>query len=241
MPAFAGFDTSIYPGDAIMSWLKANTNLVWCGYYLAPAPSHSKDSSWMGTRARLSAAGWGIAPLYVGEQPANANVSGSFHLSPGKGAIDGRQTVTLMTGEGFPPGSCVYLDLENGAPLRDQQGPYLVNWCTEVQNGGYTPGIYCSHGLAQAVRALQPDCRIWAFKVPLHTPPIPPVPPPFPEKDPSGSGFPDAIAWQLDQNRVIKVLASQTSLTVDLDSANTNDPGAPLADAEDADTAGVGQ
>ena len=33
MTAFAGFDSSAYPGDVIMKWLRANTNLVWCGYY----------------------------------------------------------------------------------------------------------------------------------------------------------------------------------------------------------------
>jgi len=64
MAGLAGFDTAFYPGDSQMAWLKANTNLVWCGYYLAPAPSH-RDTSWMGTRATLLAQGWGIAPVYL--------------------------------------------------------------------------------------------------------------------------------------------------------------------------------
>ncbi len=27
-----------------MAWLRANTNLVWCGYYLGPAPSHASTA-----------------------------------------------------------------------------------------------------------------------------------------------------------------------------------------------------
>src|ERR1700755_3469138 len=113
MAGFAGFDTDIYPGDSQMAWLKANTNLVWCGYYLAPAPSHH-DTSWMGARAALVAQGWGIAPVYLGQQtPA----PGSHNPSVGQGTTDGNNAAKLMTGEGFAPGSCVYLDLENGPPM----------------------------------------------------------------------------------------------------------------------------
>ena len=32
--AFAGFDSVAYPGDDVMAWLKANTNLSFAGYYL---------------------------------------------------------------------------------------------------------------------------------------------------------------------------------------------------------------
>jgi len=67
MPGFAGFDRSDYPGDQVMKWLKANTNLVWCGYYLGPSPSHA-GTTWMTRRPALAAAGWGIASL---RWPAN--------------------------------------------------------------------------------------------------------------------------------------------------------------------------
>ena len=62
-----GFDTSIYPGDAAMSaWLKPNSPYEWVGYYLQ-APCH-RDPSWMGKRSPLTAMGWGLAVLYVGQQ-----------------------------------------------------------------------------------------------------------------------------------------------------------------------------
>src|SRR5215472_1533526 len=179
MAGFAGFDISGYPGDAVMSSLKANTNLAWCGYYLAPAPSH-QDTSWMGKQAHLRAAGWGIAPVYVGQQVIGP---GSHNPSAASGTEDGNQAVAFMTQEAFAPGSCVYLDLENGPPLTDLQRDYVTNWCDAVQQGGFTPGVYCSHLLAMDVQNLRPDCRIWAFK--LTNQPNP-VPSPFPNPDPSG-------------------------------------------------------
>jgi hypothetical protein len=106
--AFAGFDRDVYPGDALMTKLIATTNLKWCGYYLHPAPSHS-DGSWMGKRAFLNGIGWGLAPLYVGEQTVGP---GSHNPSVAKGLADGNDAVNLMVGEGFPHESCVYLDIQ---------------------------------------------------------------------------------------------------------------------------------
>lgn len=60
MTFYAGFDTDIFPGQLQLDWLKSNTNLSWCGYYLAPAPNHP-DDSWMGNRQALIEQGWGAA------------------------------------------------------------------------------------------------------------------------------------------------------------------------------------
>src|SRR5262249_18022116 len=60
---FAGIDRSTYPGDTVMQWLWDNTNLYWTGFYLAPAPSHGKDTSWMSRRGVLKQMGWGFAPV----------------------------------------------------------------------------------------------------------------------------------------------------------------------------------
>jgi hypothetical protein len=65
--SFAGFDTGIYPGDAAMrAWLRPNSPYHWVGYYL-PAPCH-RDVSFAGKRETLTAMGWGIGVLYVGQQ-----------------------------------------------------------------------------------------------------------------------------------------------------------------------------
>ncbi len=226
MAGHAGFDRSDYPGDAVMAWLKANTNLVWCGYYFGGAPSHS-GTSWMGKRAQLAAAGWGIAPLYVGEQVIPP---GSENPSAAKGTADGQQAAKFMADEGFAPGSCVFLDLEDGS-LPQRLSDYTAAWITAVTEGGFVPGVYCSHVIAPQVNALAPNLMIWAFKVPT-TDAHNSAGPPFREDDPSGSGFPQAVAWQLDQRGTIQVPpAPGGQLDVDLDSATSPDPGAPVLPA----------
>jgi len=226
MPAFAGFDAYQYPGDETMDWLKANTNLVWCGYYLAPSPSQTKDTSWMGKQAYLAGAGWGIAPVYVGQQVISP---GSLNPSTDTGQTDGAQAAGYMSSEGFPTGSYVYLDLENGPPLTDAQKDYVVAWSAAVSAGGYKPGVYCSHLLAAEVSELLQGLRIWTFKV-SSTPP--PMSNPYPELDPVGSGFSTAHVWQHVQN--CSIPAASSTMHVDMNSAMAADPGAPDVATPDA-------
>ena len=224
MAGFAGFDCSGYPGDNTMSWLIANTNLVWCGYYLAPAPSHG-NAGWMGKQASLAAAGWGIAPVYVGQQVTGP---GSLNPSTATGQTDGAQAAGYMSSEGFPAGSYVYLDIENGPPLSQPQQDYLAAWSTAVVAGGYNPGVYCSHLLAAQIAVLQPGARIWAFRISGIAPGNQNSP--YPESDPAGCGYGAATAWQLIQDCKIQITpGGPYSLQVDLDSATTADPGAPDA------------
>jgi hypothetical protein len=223
MTGFAGFDASGYPGDTVIDWLRANTNFSWCGFYLAPAPSHG-NTGWMGKRARLVAAGWGIAPIYVGQQtipPGSRNSSGP------QGKVDGADAASLATHAGFPAGTRIFLDLENGKPFPAAQKAYVVAWCAEVSHRGFAPGVYCSHSFAADVHAAAPAARIWVFKVPTTAPH--PVPgPPYPHKDPAESGFAGAFAWQLGQNcQITATPAPGGRLTVDLDTASVPDPGAP--------------
>jgi hypothetical protein len=223
--AFAGFDRSGYPGDMIMTTLKNTTNLVFCGYYF-PAPSHS-DPSWLGKRSFVQSLGFGIAPIYVGEQVEGP---GSHHPSREKGTIDGNDAARQMESEGFAPGSCVYLDLENGPPLQPIQADYVNSWCDAVQGAGFFPGVYCSHLLAAPINAQQATARIWAVKV-TTTAPHPVAGPPYPEVNPGiGSGFPAAALVQLHQNCQIRVAGLAKPLTVDLDSAAMPNPGAPASE-----------
>jgi len=223
MTGFAGFDASEYPGDHVVDWLQANTNFRWSGFYLAPAPSH-RDASWMGKRTRLAAAGWGIAPIYVGQQTIGP---GSRNSSGPQGTIDGADAAALATRAGFPPGTCIFLDLENGKPFPPAQKAYVVAWCAEVSRHGLAPGVYCSHSFAADVHAAAPAARIWVFKVSTTAPH--PVPgPTYPDNHPGASGYAGALAWQLGQNCQIAVPpAPGGHLTVDLDTASVQDPGAP--------------
>jgi hypothetical protein len=219
MPGIPGFDRSDYPGDDVMTWLRAHTNLQWCGYYFAPAPSHG-DTSWMARRSALVAAGWGIAPIYVGQQITGP---GSHNPSAGQGTTDGASAAAFMASEGFEAGRCVYLDLENGPPLTTQLRDYVATWCDAVLEGGFLPGVYCSHGFAIDVHDLRSDVRIWAFNVSATR--SHPVPAPFPDTHPSGCGYLGASAWQLGQSCVIDVPpANLGKLIVDLSTALSADP-----------------
>ena len=62
-----GFDTGEYPGDdAMRAWRGGNSPYEWTGYYL-PSPCHP-DNGWSGKREKLTAMGYGLAVLYVGQQ-----------------------------------------------------------------------------------------------------------------------------------------------------------------------------
>lgn len=215
----AGFDRSAFPGAAKMATLKSTTNLKWCGFYLAPSPSHP-NTGWMSQRATLVGQGWGIAPLYVGQQTTGP---GSHTVTKAQGKIDGQDAVQLLQSAGFPPGTFVFLDLENGTPFPTNQQNYVAAWAKAIEDDGtFKPGVYCSHLLATAVNALVPSARLWVFKVPT-TATHPVAGPNYPTPAPSGSGFSGAHIWQRDQNAQITV--SGSNIVVDLNSALTADPG----------------
>ena len=216
--AHAGFDTSGFPGTARMATIKSTTNFEWCGFYLK-APSHP-DSGWMPHRADLVAQGWGLAPLYVGQQTIGP---GGHDNTAARGTIDGNDAIAKLRSAGFPPNTFVFLDLENGTPFPPAQRAYVAAWAAAIETDGtFKPGIYCSHVLADAVHALVPSARLWVFKVPTTDPHHVPGPP-FPSPAPSGSGFAAAHIWQLDQNG--QATLGGSSMKIDLDSALTADPG----------------
>jgi hypothetical protein len=222
MPGFAGLDTYAFPGAAALAWLKANSNLAWCGYYLAPAPSH-QETSWMGRRAAMAGAGWGLAPTYLGQQLAGP---GRHDVSGAQGAIDGRGAAALMAGEGFPAGSYVYLDLEDGAPLQSPRTDYVTAWAAAVRAAGYEPGVYCAHTIGEDVHAVVPRARIWACRVTTSAPhPFPGTN--FPDVPPAGCGYAGAYMWQLGQSCRISLATAPGSLEVDLSSSVASDPSAP--------------
>jgi len=113
---FAGFDRDIYPGDTVMAAIIQKTNLRWCGFFLAPAPCHT-DTSWMTKRAFLQGLGWGLAPLYVGQQ---LDGPGSHNVTAAQGAIDGQNAATLAAQAGFPNGSIIFLAIQQD-PLKQAE------------------------------------------------------------------------------------------------------------------------
>lgn len=219
---FAGFDRADMPPLDMMERLKHETNLAWCGFYL-PAPSQS-GKTWRGNRAKLAAMGWGLLPIFVGQQVVGP---GSHNVTSTQGASDGSRACDAMRAEGFAPGSWVYLDLENGPPLPLALQAYAAAWIDAVEAGGFRAGVYCSFLFAGQIAALRPKARIWVFHVPTtaHHPVAGTV---FPTPDPSKSGFPGAVVWQRDDEAVLTAFGG---LVVDLDVSTMRDPGAPEAAA----------
>lgn len=221
---YAGFDASAFPGLDTMAWLKGATEAAWTGFYLGPAPSHP-ETDWMGERAALVAQGWGFAPVYVGQQLAGP---GSHIVTAEQGNEDGEDAGRLMHAAGFPERSTVYLDLEDGPPLDEPRLSYVRYWAGGVFSMGYMPGIYCSHGIAEAVLSIFAGesveaPRIWAFRV--ATTAIHPIALPFADIAPALSGVPQASMLQHDQNAAIHT--PHGTVIVDASSSLMADPSAP--------------
>ncbi|MHC2435916.1 glycoside hydrolase domain-containing protein [Bradyrhizobium sp. USDA 4451] len=239
MTFYAGFDSLPFPGAAMMTWLTANTNLEWCGYYLAPAPNRP-SSQWMGQYQSIKD-NWGMLPIYVGQQDprtAHGDYVPSSVLTAEQGAKDGANACDLASGEGFPTGSFVYLDWEYGG-LLDAEGSsdYIKAWVSSVAaDGRAQPGVYCSHNSAQAIVDVidtinpTPNVRLWCWKVPDANPHqfqgdlanIPAI-------DPKGCGFAGAQAWQREQQAIVTFPegAPITTLTMDFSTSGLANPSTP--------------
>ena len=86
-----GFDTGTYPGDgAMLAWRTGGAPYEWTGYYL-PSPCHP-DEGWSGKRATLTAMGYGLAVVYVGQQTWG-RMPGAPHLVPVQVSTRVRQRV----------------------------------------------------------------------------------------------------------------------------------------------------
>jgi hypothetical protein len=177
-PAFPGFDTSIYPGDAALSsWRWPHSPYRWVGYYLG-GPCH-KDETWRGRYAQLTGAGWGLAAIYVGQQDwsqipdvvpllnridvldasapsqttALATCSASL-LTDAQGQTEGQDAATRMAADGFPHGSTVFLDVEYVTVVNDALLTYLKAWVNAVlTDGRYHPGVYLARSNAGTISA----------------------------------------------------------------------------------------
>lgn len=189
-----GFDRSRYPGDAVMRSLWRHTPLAFVALYLAPAPSHP-DRGWMRRAALLREIGWGLLPVYVGQESPTG--PGSHVLTAEQAHRDARQASELAVAAGLDAGSVLYLDVEQGGKLAPDHLGYVSAWAGWLRReGAYRPGAYCSYRdtAAQLTDAAGP-LPIWVYRVrdsgPAVVDPAAEQPP-----DPGQSGFASAVAWQ---------------------------------------------
>ena len=238
---FAGFDRLKYPGDGAMRWLLEHTNLRWAGFYLAPAPSQAKGTTWMppGDEQRvlnfITELGWGIAPIYVGQQTQASSPKSSHVLTAAQGQTDAQDAARLAALAGIPEGRNIFLDVEQGPPTETAMRTYYGAWVEEVnRNTPYRPGVYCSFsGVARDLHAEDPSPVFWVFNINTYTCDTKARRkfgqidgPPFPVPDPVHSRVPFAEVWQLAQgSQKCSMMADQLPIPdVDFNSATVADP-----------------
>jgi hypothetical protein len=181
----------------------------------------------MGHLSTLLAQGWTVAPIYIGEQ--DPDPGNSSNPSTTKGTEDGNSSETnsiglpnsavpLLRQEGFSVETTVYLDIETSGTQSQPELDYISAWCSAVGAAGYIPGVYCLASAYSSIATVEPNAPFW-----IANPTNPsPTGTPFPVMDPSGSGVPNAIAWQYETAPTYTIavptsILASGSLQVDLD------------------------
>jgi hypothetical protein len=227
MLGYAGFDRSDYPGEARMQELWRDTNLVWCGFYLAPSPSHT-DASWMTQLASLRDIGWAAVPIYMGQQQPDVERT-AHRASAARGVVDAGEAAQLAADAGFEPGTIIYLDIEHSPTLpslRKAMKDYYASWVTTVTTLGFRPGVYCPFQYVETLLGLDRSPAFWVVngtKFPTGSSRT--YRNPFPAPEPLLTTAPAASMWQLALD-VRARLGTRTISPWDCDSSSYKDPSA---------------
>ncbi len=137
-PTYLGFDRNDYPGDENLKLLRQTFS--YAGFWLNHPPGE-KTNSWIGKRPTVQAAGFGFLVLFNGRTFAQLKtVSNAGRL----GHSDARIAVVSARREGFPSGTIIFLDQEEGGRMLPAQNAYIYAWVDAVAAAGFRAGIYCS-------------------------------------------------------------------------------------------------
>jgi len=242
---YVGFDANLYPGDEQLATL--HQKFAFTGYWLNNPPGASSNP-WAGKREVLVRAGFGFLVVFNGRLDKEILVAQKSGKAPAAFARDDARTaVAAARREGFPPGTIIFLDQEEGGRMLPEQAAYLLAWTEAIAGSAYKPGVYASgqpvpdedeHGHKITITTIQ-DIRAHVATQHLH--PIafwvaqdacPPargcvvdamkLPPP------DASGTLNADAWQFAQSPRRKSITQSCSATYATD-GNCYLPGAPPA------------
>ena len=137
-PAYLGFDRNDYPGDENLKLLRQT--FFYAGFWLNHPPGE-KTNTWAGKRGVLQSAGFGFLVLFNGRLSAELKtVSSGGRL----GKSDGQAAIASAQREGFPAGTVIFLDQEEGGRMLPEQKAYIYAWVDEITIAGFRAGIYCS-------------------------------------------------------------------------------------------------
>src|ERR1035438_6804854 len=108
---YLGMDRNDYPGDANMVALRKT--FTFTGYWLNNPPG-STTNTWQGKRKTIQAMGYGFLLLFNGREYRQLQASGN---AAQVGSSDAAAAVKSAAGEGFPKGSILFLDQEQGGRM----------------------------------------------------------------------------------------------------------------------------
>ena len=248
---FLGFDSNQYPGDEALPVLRKTFSFT--SYWVGPPPEE-KRSTWLGKRSLLQSHGFGFVVLFSGRNSRNLK---SMSDARQKGTLDGEHATSSARQEGFPPGTVIFLDIEEGGRLPAGYHEYLKAWIDALGRANFRAGAYCSampvdegggHSITTA-RDLQEHLNGRKLILWVYNDACPPSPGcVFPQTPPavSQSGFPGAAVWQYAQSPRRKEFTAKCAATyaangncyapgdsthkwfLDANVANSANPSAPL-------------
>ena len=202
---YLGFDRNDYPGDANLKALRQSFSFS--GYWLNNPPGE-KTNTWVGKRKAIESAEFGFLVLFNGRLYAELkNVARATSM----GRSDAQAAISAAKHEGFPSGTVIFLDQEQGGRMLPEQKAYIYTWVDAVTAAGFRAGIYCS-GLAAPedgggsvvtaddIRQNAAGRKIVYFVTNDACPPSPGCTFPKQAPAPSASGLAFAELWQFAQS-----------------------------------------
>jgi hypothetical protein len=203
--SYLGFDRNDYPGDENLQSLRQTFSYT--GFWLNHPPGE-KANTWAGKRQTMQSAGFGFLILFNGRLDAELKtVSNGARL----GKSDAQAAIASARREGFPAGSIIFLDQEEGGRMLPEQKAYIYAWVDGVAAAGFRAGVYCSgiaakegHGVsvvtAEDIRQSAAGRKIAYWIANDACPPSPGCAFPKPPPRPAESGIAFAEGWQFAQS-----------------------------------------
>jgi len=202
---YLGFDANDYPGDDALPVLRKTFSFA--SYWIGPPPEE-KTSSWLGKRESLRSQGFGFVVLWNGRESRNLK---SATDAQQKGRLDAQAAAASARHEGFPSGTVIFLDIEEGGRLSLAYHAYVHEWIDTLTAEQFRAGVYCSSMpvdegggvLITSAKDLQDQLAgrklfFWTFND--ACPPAPGCAFPQAPPAPSQGGFAGAAVWQFAQS-----------------------------------------
>ena len=247
--AYLGFDRNDYPGDANLASL--GRTFSFAGYWLNVPPG-ATNNTWVGKRNAIKEAGFGFLVLFNGRLDTELPKAGD---ASALGRSDAATAIASARREGFPEGTLIFLDQEEGGRMLPEQKAYLYAWIDSVNASRFRAGIYCSgiaapegNGItlitAEDIRQNAGVRKIAYWVTNDACPPSPGCAFPRHAPSPSQSGVTFVGVWQFAQSPKRRDVAAgcratyasdgncyppglaRQKLFVDVDSASSADPSA---------------